>query len=312
MFSIATLTLNPTVDMACEVDRVVDTHKMRASGEYYNPGGGGINVARVFVRLGGNARSIYTSGGPIGVALDGLMDRHQLVKVRVPVKGDTRAAQSVLERSTGREYRFVPAGPELVESEWQATLDALREIECDYLVASGSLPRGVPDDFYARAAAIAAERGKRFVLDTSGRALRGSLGGGPIHLLKPSLSEFCQLLGQEVEDLDEIAEHAVRLTEKHNMALMAVTLGHRGAVLARDSGALYLPALPIKARSAVGAGDSFTAAMVYRLCAGDEPEAAFRFAVAAGSAAVCNPGTQLSQPKDIERLLPQVDEPRAL
>jgi len=142
--------------------------------------------------------------------------------------------------------------------------------------------------------------------------LRGSLGGGPIHLLKPSLSEFCQLLGQDVEDLDEIGEHAVRLTAKHDIALMAVTMGHRGAVLARAGGALYLPALPIKARSAVGAGDSFTAAMVYRLCAGDEPEAAFRFAVAAGSAAVCNPGTQLSQPDDVARLLPQVVEPRPL
>lgn len=312
MYSIATLTLNPTVDMACEVERVVDTHKMRASGEYYNPGGGGINVARVFVRLGGNARSIYTSGGPIGVALDGLMDRHQLVKLRIPVRGDTRAAQSVLERSTGREYRFVPAGPELEESEWQAALDALRAVKCDYMVASGSLPRGVPDDFYARAAAIAAERGKRFVLDTSGRALLGSLGGGPIHLIKPSLSEFCQLVGHEVETPEEIAEHAVALTQRHDIELLAVTLGHRGAVLARESGALYLPALPIKARSAVGAGDSFTAAMVYRLCAGDDPVQAFRCGVAAGSAAVCNPGTQLSQPKDIARLLPQVGDPRPL
>jgi 6-phosphofructokinase 2 len=312
MFSIATLTLNPTVDMACEVERVVDTHKMRASGEYYNPGGGGINVARVFVRLGGNARSIYTSGGPIGVALDGLIDRHQLARVRIPVGGDTRAAQSVLERSTGREYRFVPAGPELAESEWQAALEALQTVKCDYLVASGSLPRGVPDDFYARAAAIAADRGKRFVLDTSGRALRGSLGGGPIHLLKPSLSEFCQLVGREVETLDEIAQHAVQQARRCDIEMLAVTLGHRGAVLARESGALYLPALPIKARSAVGAGDSFTAAMVYRLCAGDEPEAAFCFAVAAGAAAVCNPGTQLSQPDDIARLLPQVMEPRPL
>lgn len=312
MYSIATLTLNPTLDMACAVERVVDTHKMRADGEYYNPGGGGINVARVFVRLGGNARSIYTSGGPIGVALDGLIDRHQLARVRVPIKGDTRAAQSVLERSTGREFRFVPAGPELTAEEWRAALDALQEVDCDYIVASGSLPRGVPDDFYARAATIAARRGKRFVLDTSGRALRGSLGSAPVHLLKPSLSEFCQLVGREIETLEEIAAQAVQLTRQGNIETIAVTLGHRGAVLARQGGALYLPALPIRARSAVGAGDSFTAAMVYRLCAGDKPEAAFRFAVAAGAAAVSNPGTQLAEPRDIERLLPQVEKPRAL
>lgn len=312
MFAIATLTLNPTVDMACAVERVVDTHKMRATGEYYNPGGGGINVARVFVRLGGQARSIYTSGGPIGVALDGLIDAHQLVTRRIKINGNTRLAQTVLERSTGREYRFVPAGPELTEAEWQTALDALKTVDASYIVGSGSLPRGVPDDFYARAALIAKERGMRFVLDTSGRALRASLGRAPIHLIKPSIGEFCQLVGHEVQALDEIVAEAVKLVREHGIEMMAVTLGHRGAVLARESGALYLPALPIKARSAVGAGDSFTAGMVHRLCAGDTPEAAFRFAVAAGSAAVSTPGTQLSEPDEIDRLLPQVLEPRPL
>lgn len=312
MYSIATLTMNPTVDLAYEVERVVDTHKMRATGEYYNPGGGGINVARVFVRHGGNARCVYPSGGPVGVALDSLVDLHQLVKLRVPVAGNSRAANTVLETSTGREYRFVPEGPELTEGEWQAVLDGLRSLECDFLVASGSLPRGVPADFYAQAAQIAADKGQKFVLDTSGRALAASLGKVPIHLVKPSLSELCQLAGRELERLEEIAAEAVRVVKAKQITMMAVTMGHRGAVLAQADGAVYLPALPIRARSAVGAGDSFVAGMVYRLCAGDTPLDAFRYGVAAGSAAVLSPGTQLCQPRAIAELLPQVAQPRAL
>ncbi len=147
MMDLATLTMNPTLDAACEVDRVMPTLKLRAKNERYDPGGGGINVARVFVRLGGNARVYYLSGGATGVALDGLLDLHQLVRKPIKIAGQTRVSTAVHERSTGQEYRFVPAGPEIAESEWRECLRQLELAKHDYLVASGSLPRGVPDDF---------------------------------------------------------------------------------------------------------------------------------------------------------------------
>ena len=123
MKSIATLTMNPTIDVAYEVDRMIHTHKMRTVSEHYCPGGGGINVARVFVRLGGNARCIYLAGGATGDALDGLVDLHQLVHTRVWIAGHTRIATSALEHQTAKEYRFTPQGPTVSEAEWRNCLD---------------------------------------------------------------------------------------------------------------------------------------------------------------------------------------------
>lgn len=306
MHLIATLTMNPCVDLAYEVERVVDTHKVRAFGERYNPGGGGINVARIFVRLGGNARCVYPSGGPMGTAFDSLVELHQLARARIPIAGNTRASAHVFERSTRREYRFVPEGPELAEAEWQACLDSLGAIACDYIVASGSLPRGVPADFYARVAKIAADRGARFVLDSSGAALAGGLAEGGVHFVKPSESELAGLLGRELGSVEAIRAAAVELASSGKVEIVAVTMGHRGAVFASGARSFYLPAVPIKALSAVGAGDSFVAAMVFRLSAGDPPEEAFRYAIAAGSAAVLTPGTQMCMPDDIARLFPLV------
>ncbi|MCB2074339.1 MAG: 1-phosphofructokinase family hexose kinase [Novosphingobium sp.] len=302
MKTIATLTMNPTIDVAYEVESVFHTRKMRAGGEYYAPGGGGINVARVFVRLGGNARCIYLSGGPTGPALDGLVDLHQLVRMRIPISEPTRLSTAVFERGSGKEYRFVPPGPKVVPEEWQRCLDELAQVDCDYLVASGSLPPGVPTDFYGRVAAIMRDRGIGLVLDSSGEALKQGLAAGGLLLVKPSLGEFRQLIGRDVETPEEIAEEASAIVAGGQAELVAVTMGHRGAVLARRDGALHLPAADIEARSAVGAGDSFLAAMVHALARGWDEEKAFRFGMAAGSAAVLTPGTNLAYPADIERL----------
>lgn len=306
MKTIATLTLNPTIDVAYEVERVFPVEKIRTQTELYDPGGGGINVARVFARLGGEARCYYLSGGATGPALDGLMDKHGLVRERIAIVGDTRVATTIVEHQCEKEYRFVPAGPTIAPEEWQACLDRLAEAPCDYLVASGSLAPGVPEDFYARVAALAGRRGILMVLDSSGAALRAGLAGNNIHLLKPSLSELGQIAGRELVDEAAIAAAAMTLVEAGRAEMVAVTLGDRGALLARKKGTLRLPALPIEARSTVGAGDSFLAAMVFALASGRDPVEAFRFGIAGGAAALLRPGTHLAEPDDIARFLPLV------
>lgn len=302
MMDLATLTMNPTLDTACKVDRMMATIKLRASHERYDPGGGGINVARVFVRLGGNARVYYFSGGATGVALDGLLDLHQLVRRPIRIAGQTRVSTAVHERSTGQEFRFVPAGPQIAESEWRECLNQLEQAKHDYLVASGSLPRGVPDDFYARVGAIAQRKGMRFVLDTSGPALAAGLAGGGVFLAKPSLEEFRALVGEDLAGEEAITQAAMAVVERGEAEYLVVTMGNLGAVLACRSGPVLLPAFEVEARSAVGAGDSFLAAMVHALALGKKPEVAFRFGIAAGAAAVLTPGTDLCRPEDVQQL----------
>ncbi|MCB2076394.1 MAG: 1-phosphofructokinase family hexose kinase [Novosphingobium sp.] len=309
MKSIATLTMNPTIDVAYETDCVRPTLKMRTRSESYAPGGGGINVARVFVRLGGNARCIYLSGGATGPAFDGLVDLHQLVRTRIPIEGHTRVATTARDAESGQEYRFTPGGPTVSESEWQACLDSVATIECGFLVASGSLPPGVPTDFYVRVAKIARDRGIGFVLDTSGAPLKQALAAGGILLAKPSHGEFAQLIGRKPESPADIANEAQNFVRDGKVEMLAVTMGHRGAVLATRDATVCLRAIDIAPQSAVGAGDSFVAGMVHRLACGDDPRTAFRYGMAAGSAAVLTPGSSLAYPEDIARLLPSVPLP---
>ncbi len=302
MPTIATLTMNPTIDVSYDVDQMAPTQKLRSHGESYDPGGGGINVARVFVRLGGNAECHYMSGGATGVALDGLLDLHQLVRRPVRIAGATRVACNVHERASGLEYRFIPPGPSVTEEEWRACLQQLATATCDYIVASGSLPPGAPTDFYARAAQAAVDRGVKFVLDTSGAALGCGLAGACVHLIKPNEKELEQIAGRPLGTDADIAAAAMEIVERGQAELVAVTMGSRGGLLASAEGTQFLQAIPVKAASAVGAGDSFLAAMVHALASGRGAREAFQYGMAAGSAAVLTSGTGLSRVEDIERL----------
>lgn len=310
MKPIVTLTLNPSIDGSSEAQTVRPIHKVRTTNERYDPGGGGINVSRVVQALGGASFALYLAGGATGSVLDSLLAKDGIAGRRIAIQDHTRVSHTVFERSTGLEYRFVPEGPEVRPSEWQDCLDVLDRMDCEYLVASGSLPRGVPTDFYSRIAAIAREKGAKFVLDTSGEALRETLAGGGIHLVKPSLGEFEQLVGRSLRDPGAQEEAAMEFVLSGKAELLAVTMGHEGALLAQASGPLRLPALEAEVRSAVGAGDSFVASMTLALARGASPEEAFRWGIAAGTAAVLTPGTELCRREDVERLFAQIAQER--
>ena len=210
----------------------------------------------------------------------------------------------MLETSTGNEFRFVPEGPEVTQAEADAVLEAATTIDCDYFVASGSLPRGMAEDFYAQLGKRATARGARFVLDTSGSALGKALEAGGLFLIKPSRGEFETFAGRKLSPL-ELAEEANRLVDEGRAKNVAITLGREGAILATKSGAKIAPAVPVEACSAVGAGDSFLAGMVYGFSLGRTAEQAFDVGLAAGAAAVLSCGSELARPEDLKRLVGQ-------
>jgi 6-phosphofructokinase 2 len=306
MKTIVTLTLNPAIDGSCDAPRVHPTHKIRTTNTRYDPGGGGINVARVVQRLGGKVRAIYLAGGATGGVLDSLLDRDGIARNRLAIAGHTRISQAVHELETGLEYRFVPDGPEVSEAEWQGCLAAMREVDCDYLVLSGSLPRGVPVDSYARLIAELRERGAAIILDTSGPALRRTLEGGGIFLVKPSRGELEQFAGRKLEDDPALLEAAREIVRSGLAKHIAVTLGHQGALLVSSEHELRLTALAVEVRSAVGAGDSFLGAATFALASGQTIAQAMQLGLAAGTAAVMSPGTGLCHPEDIAALLREV------
>ena len=288
---VTTLTLNPTIDLASEAETVHPVRKIRTSAERQDPGGGGVNVARVVRELGGETQAIILAGGVTGRFLEELLEEGGVPHRSIPIGGRTRISHTVLERKTGLEYRFVAEGPSVSEAEWQAALAAVAELRQGWLVASGSLPPGVPPDFYARLASQAARQGLRCVLDTSGEALGLALRQGGLELVKPSLGEFEALVGRPLREPTAQEAAAMDLVRAGGTRMVAVTLGSDGALLATAEGTLRLPALPVTVRGAVGAGDSFLAAMTLALARGDAPADAFAWGVAAGAAAVSNAGT---------------------
>lgn len=303
MTDIVTITLNPALDVSTSVERVIDTHKLRCAAPRLDPGGGGINVARVLTRLQADCMALYLAGGVHGQTLRQLLDGEGVPGMCLPIAGTTRENFSVCETLTGRELRFVLPGPDVTQAEWQRCIDYLNGLTASprYLVLSGSLPPGVSYDAYARLARTAAARGTRVVLDTSGPALRAALNAG-VFLVKPSLNELRELSGRSLEKPDEWHRAAQEIVHAEQAQMVALTLGERGAILTGAAWTVRMSALPMPVRSATGAGDSFLAALVWALNRNAGFDDALRYAIAAGSAAVLSVGTGLCKRADVERL----------
>lgn len=307
MTKITTLTFNPAVDVSATVERVEPIHKLRCSAPQRDAGGGGINVARVVHRLGGDVMAVFTSGGMIGQLLSTLVAQDGVQNLAVPIAAETRESFNVFETTTGKEYRFILPGPRVSEDEWRACLEALpkHHAQPDFIVASGSLPPGVSDSAYRDVAKLAKERGGKFVVDSSGRALKAALSEG-VYLIKPNLRELRMLTDEPLEDRDAWLRACRYLVKTGQAEMVALTLAHRGALLVTREGSWFAEAVPVELLSAVGAGDSFLGAFVWALCSQRGFAEALRYGVAAGSAALLTPATGLCRRDDIERLLGDV------
>ncbi|MEB2285978.1 MAG: hypothetical protein B6D46_04820 [Polyangiaceae bacterium UTPRO1] len=308
MPAIVTLTMNPAVDVTTAVPYVVPDRKLRCVAPRYEAGGGGINVARAAHRLGAEVEAWFPVGGAGGELLLRLLDAEGVHHTALPVQGWTRENMNVLEEMSGRQFRFCMPGAALLAHEWPVFLERLRALSPapEFLVASGSLPPGVPVDFYAQLARCARDIGSRFVLDSSGPALAAGVAAG-IYLLKPSLSEFRALTGSGDEDESALIARAVEMvTQRQWCSVLLLSLGAAGALLVTADERLRLSAPAVPTASAVGAGDSMVAGMLVALSRGRSLRDAARFAVAAGAAAVMNPGTELCHRRDVEHLDPQV------
>ena len=254
MQPIVTLTMNPALDIATATDRVVPAHKLRCAAPRYDPGGGGINVARGVHALGGGAIAIFPAGGAAGEMIRHLLEQEGVAHHPIAIAGFTRESLAVDERETGRQYRFILPGPEISERDQERCLDELSLLapKADFIVASGSLPIGVSDDFYTRVAELAKKLGKRLILDTSGSALKKA--GGGIYLLKPSLRELEDLSGREIRSEGDQERAARQIVEEGTARSLSCRSAPRAHSWPPPTGASALPRSRSrqKAQSALG------------------------------------------------------------
>lgn len=307
MSRIVTFTANPAVDISTAVAKIVPFSKLRCAPARKDPGGGGVNVARVIHRLGGDARALYPAGGTTGRELRRLLDEEGVRSTEIEVGAGTRENITVVEEESHAQYRFIFPGGSLTKDEECRCLDVLAGLDPrpDWVVASGSLPTGASDDLYRRLGETAKRLGAAMVVDSFGAALSQALAVGPA-LIKPNLREFKELTGVEADTDAALVAAARRLIDEDRVVRVALTLGERGAFLVSRSGALRAEALAVEAVSVSGAGDSFLAAMLWALADGASDEEALRYGVAGGSAAVLQPGTDLCRADDVKTLVGQV------
>jgi 6-phosphofructokinase 2 len=312
MPDILTVTLNPAVDVSTTAPRVVPTHKVRCAAERRDAGGGGLNVARVIKRLGGDVLAAYPAGGPIGDLLRRRVDAEHVPSLVIPIAGDTRESFTVCDRESGAEYRFVLPGPSLTMDEFARLNSVIGSIAPapHFIVASGSIAPGLPADAYAQMAAAAKTRGVRFVLDASGDALKAALEAG-VYLVKPNQREMQDLTGEALESDAGALAAARQLIASGQTEIVALSQGAQGALLVTADAAWKADAIDVPVASSVGAGDSFLAALVWALARGDALDEAFRYALGAGAAALLTPGTELCRAEDVRRYAAQV-RPRAM
>lgn len=306
MKNIATLTINPALDVSTSVEKVIPDRKMRCAKAELEPGGGGVNVSRAIKRLGGRSIAVFPAGGETGELFQTLLDGEGITSRPISFDERMRESFTVLEESSEHQFRFNTPGPNLKKNIWSQCLNQLTKISPrpDYIVGSGSIPPGVPDNFYAYVSEKAKEIGARFILDTHGKPLLSA--GKGIYLIKANMNEIQELFGEAVKDESHLEESMKKLVKKGLSEIIVVSLGAAGALMVSEEDLCRINAPVVPIRSRVGAGDSMVAGIVMGLAQGHSLREALMFGVAAGSAAVKTPGSELCRGEDARNLFEQI------
>jgi 1-phosphofructokinase len=294
---ILTLTLNPSLDRTIEVPELVRGAMVRAGATRLDPGGKGVNVARALAAHKLQTCAVVPRGGPEGRQLTELLEEEGIDVCAVPVTGHTRSNVSLVEPD-GLVTKINEPGGELTADDVERIVKAVLDtaVSADWVVASGSLPPGVPDTFYYDLGRRLTERGVRFAVDTSGPALVAALRAQPA-LVKPNREELAEAAGHEIDTIGDVVRAATKMRETGAVTVLA-SLGVDGAVMVGAQGILHGESPVDQSRSAVGAGDAMLAGYLAGGVTGGD---ALIEALSWGAAAVRLPGSRMPGPGDVDR-----------
>ena len=303
---IYTVTLNPALDKTVtvpglavdEVNRIVEVRE--------DPGGKGINVSKVIAKLGGKSCALALLGGTVGEKIKGMLERDGIDVWAFEVQGETRTNLKVVDPKLDTHTDINEPGPEITIATLDDMLEALVASisRGDIVVLSGSLPKGAPVATYAAWTRACAKAGAKVFLDADGSALSHGLGARP-YLAKPNDAELSRLCGHELNDVDDIAEEALRIVNG-GVGRVVVSMGGAGAVIADENHVLLAHSPKVPVGSTVGAGDSVVAALAYAEEQGMGLADAARLAMATGAANVMQSGTQAAERAQVDALLDRV------
>lgn len=279
-------------------------------GKLYRPpevltlaGGKGCNCARVLKILGAEPVVTGWVGGNNGSFIEEGMGKEGIATRFVRIDAESRVCLVIVDPARGTVTEINEVNPEIkphqVEQLYQTCLELLPGF--DMVTLSGRLPLGVPLDFYVRLIEAAHACQKTVLLDTYGESLRHSI-PARASLIKPNLNELCELIGQPLNGLDEIARAAVRLSQQYGSQVV-VTLGAQGMVAAEQGSVFSAQVPPVQAVNATGSGDAFLAGLAYAQLDGGSFEEALRLGLAASAANTLQLGAGVLRREQVEELL---------
>ena len=307
---ILTVTLNAAVDKTYTVDNFTIDRVHRPSSWRIVPGGKGINVARVFRELGGEAIATGFIGGHNGdYILDG-MRAEGLKSDFVRTEGESRVCIAILDPAHKTQTELNEIGPAVTEEEVQRLRLKFESLVpgMEFAVLSGSAPPGAPDSIYRELIEVARHYGVRCVLDSSGRPLMEGLQAAPF-MAKPNVHELSAVVGRQLATVEEAGAAAGELAE-HGIQIMMVTLGRDGALVATGEGVWKARPPEISFVSAVGSGDALAAGFVFALTQGQSVQEALRLGTGAGAANAMTFGAGFCKREDIMQLADQTEVAR--
>jgi 1-phosphofructokinase family hexose kinase len=303
---IATLTMNPSIDQHIFIDRLVKEDAIRARDIRRDPGGKGINVSRVLRELGAPTVAFGICGGGAGYMVKSLLRGRGIPFQSIEVADETRINFILTDRSDRTQTRISAPGPWVSLEEADRVVELITSLEPPpaWWALGGSLPRGIPTDFYARVVRALGVRGARCFIDADDDVLKIGIEAKP-YGIKPNDYELARLVGRELRGDAAILDAAHEVLAC-GVTVVAVSLGADGALVVTDDEAVRARVPQVEVLSKVGAGDSFLAGLILALSRGDSLQRATRFASAAGTAAVMFEGTHLCRREDVSRLEPLV------
>jgi 6-phosphofructokinase 2 len=303
---IATITLNPSLDQHITVDGLVVDGTNRWSRLHRYAGGKGIDVSRAIHEMGGRTIAYGFIGGPVGRAVEILLDEEEVPFSFTPIHRETRTNFIITDTKSWRQTRIDAPGPRISKDEFERFQRKMLRIRPspDLIVMGGSLPPGIPNDVYYSMIIEAKTFGVRTILDSEGQWLVEGIKAKP-YLVKPNVREAEGLLGRELTDEDAIIKGALDIVDM-GVEIAVISRGEEGIIAATSNEVLKAVPPQVKVKSAVGAGDCTIAGLAIKLANEESLTRACRLAVALGTAAVLTPGTELARRADVVELLPLV------
>ena len=304
---ILTITLNPALDYATSVDRILPDQKLYCDPPRIDPGGGGVNVARAICKLGGRATAFVVAGGPTGERLQDLLRKEAIPLSVFPVAAETRFSFAVTDAQTGSQHRYSLPGEPITASDRVRLLDTVAKAapRDGLVVLSGGVPPGLPDDFPQRVQHEIASSTQRLVVDTSKAPLQRLIDTpiAPLFLLRFDQKEAARAAQHTMESLDDSLSFAASLVARGVARHVVTGRGAEGSLMVTPERRFLCRAPQVAIKSKIGAGDAFVGAMVLAFSRGARPEQALRRGVAAASATVGTEGTALCDRQTADALL---------